>query len=129
MLQVPSGSLMSSPAAHGEPPAPSPRRPAPLIGGVGGQAPALYDINKVSGSDLARIIPIAIAAIGLLLALVLRSLVAPRYLIASVGLSYLAALGLAVLVFITICTTGPDRPSPAKDQRPPREPTGAISRR
>ena len=70
--------------------------------GVGGQAPALYDINKISSSDLARTIPIAIAAIGLLLALVLRSLVAPLYLIASVGLSYLAALGLAVLVFTVI---------------------------
>jgi len=70
--------------------------------GVGGEAPVLYDINKISGSDLARIIPIAIAVIGLLLAIVLRSLVAPLYLIASVGLSYLAALGLAVLVFINL---------------------------
>ena len=32
----------------------------------------------------------------------MRSLVAPWYLIASVGLSYLAALGLSVLVFIDI---------------------------
>ena len=32
----------------------------------------------------------------------MRSLVAPLYLIASVGLSYLAALGLAVLLFIDI---------------------------
>jgi putative drug exporter of the RND superfamily len=69
---------------------------------VGGQAPALYDISAVSDSDLTRIIPIAIVAIGLLLALVLRSLVAPLYLIASVGLSYLAALGLCVLLFIKL---------------------------
>src|SRR5262249_58069454 len=53
-------------------------------------------------ADLARITPIAIVAIGLLLAIVLRSLVAPLYLIASVGVSYLAALGLAVLVFMKI---------------------------
>ena len=52
---------------------------------VGGQAPALYDISAISNSDLIRVIPIAILAIGLLLALVLRSLVAPLYLIASVG--------------------------------------------
>ena len=45
-------------------------------------------------------IPIAIVVIGILLALVLRSLVAPLYLIASVGLSYLAALGLSCLIFI-----------------------------
>ncbi len=70
--------------------------------GVGGEAPALYDISSISNSDLTKIIPIAIVAIGILLALVMRSLVAPLYLIASVGLSYLAALGLAVLVFIKI---------------------------
>jgi putative drug exporter of the RND superfamily len=70
--------------------------------GVGGLAPGLYDISSVSNSDLAKVIPIAIVAIGILLALVLRSLVAPLYLIASVGLSYLAALGLSVLLFIKI---------------------------
>ena len=73
---------------------------------VGGQAPALYDISSISNSDLIRVIPIAILAIGLLLALVLRSLVAPLYLIASVGISYLAALGLAVLLFIDIGGSG-----------------------
>ncbi|HUB39089.1 MAG TPA: MMPL family transporter [Streptosporangiaceae bacterium] len=70
--------------------------------GVGGEAPALYDISHVSVSDLQRIIPVAIVVIGLLLALVLRSLVAPLYLIASVGVSYLAALGLSVLIFIKL---------------------------
>ncbi|MGH3304813.1 MAG: MMPL family transporter, partial [Streptosporangiaceae bacterium] len=68
--------------------------------GVAGEAPALKDISSISTSDLKRIIPIAILAIGILLALVLRSLVAPLYLIASVGVSYLAALGLSVLIFI-----------------------------
>jgi putative drug exporter of the RND superfamily len=37
---------------------------------------------------------------------VLRSLVAPLYLIASVGLSYLAAFGLSVLLFIKLGHTG-----------------------
>ena len=68
--------------------------------GVAGEAPALKDISSISTSDLKHIIPIAILAIGILLALVLRSLVAPLYLIASVGVSYLAALGLSVLIFI-----------------------------
>jgi len=45
---------------------------------------------------------VAIVAIALLLAIVLRSLVAPAYLIFSVALSYLAALGVATLVFIDI---------------------------
>ena len=70
---------------------------------VAGEAPALYDISAVSNSDLVRVIlPLAIVVIGLLLALVLRSLVAPLYLIASVGLSYLAALGLSVLLFVDL---------------------------
>jgi RND superfamily putative drug exporter len=69
---------------------------------VGGEAPAFYDISSISNSDLARVIPIAILVIGVLLAVVLRSLVAPLYLIASVALSYFAALGLAVLLFIEI---------------------------
>jgi putative drug exporter of the RND superfamily len=73
---------------------------------VGGQAPALYDISSISNSDLKHVIPIAILAIGVLLALVLRSLVAPLYLIASVGLSYLAALGLSVLLFVKLGHSG-----------------------
>jgi RND superfamily putative drug exporter len=73
---------------------------------LGGEAPALYDISSISNSDLKRIIPIAIVAIGILLALVLRSLVAPLYLIVSVGISYLAALGLSVLIFIDIGNSG-----------------------
>ena len=74
--------------------------------GVGGQAPAIYDISSISNSDLATVIPIAIVVIGILLALVMRSLVAPLYLIVSVGLSYLAALGLSVLLFVEIAGDG-----------------------
>jgi len=67
--------------------------------GVAGDAAVTYDVSRVSGQDLRRIVPVAIIVIGLLLALVLRSAVAPVYLIASVVLSYLAALGVAVLIF------------------------------
>jgi RND superfamily putative drug exporter len=70
--------------------------------GVAGDAPALYDVANTSNHDLFHIIPIAILAIAILLALVLRSLVAPWYLIVSVGLSYLAALGVSVIVFLDI---------------------------
>jgi putative drug exporter of the RND superfamily len=74
--------------------------------GVAGEAPALYDVSSISDSDLIRIVPIAILAIGILLALVLRSLIAPLYLIASVLLSYLAALGLASILFIKLGGSG-----------------------
>jgi RND superfamily putative drug exporter len=70
--------------------------------GVGGEAPAFYDISSISDSDLTRVIPIAIVVIGLLLCLVMRSLIAPLYLIASVALSFFAALGLSVILFIEI---------------------------
>jgi RND superfamily putative drug exporter len=70
--------------------------------GVAGEAAAIYDVSNTANHDLTTIIPIAIIAIGLLLALVLRSLVAPLYLIVSVGLSYLAALGLCTIIFIYI---------------------------
>ena len=67
--------------------------------GVAGVAPAGYDVGQASDADLLHIIPVAIIVIGLLLALVLRSLIAPLYLIASVALSYLAPFGLSVLIF------------------------------
>jgi RND superfamily putative drug exporter len=67
--------------------------------GVAGAVPAGYDLSQVSDADLLRVLPVAIIAIALLLALVLRSLIAPLYLIASVVLSYLAAWGVSVLLF------------------------------
>ena len=68
--------------------------------GVTGQAAFTYDVAQLSDSDLRTVIPIAIAIIAVLLALVMRSLIAPLYLILSVVLSYFSALGLTVLVFI-----------------------------
>jgi RND superfamily putative drug exporter len=70
--------------------------------GVGGEAPAFYDISAISDSDLLRVFPVAIVVIGLLLCIVMRSLIAPLYLIASVGLSFAAALGLSVVIFIKL---------------------------
>ena len=68
--------------------------------GVTGQAAFTYDVAQLSDGDLRTVIPVAIAVIAVLLALVMRSLIAPLYLILSVVLSYFAALGLTVLVFI-----------------------------
>ncbi|MGH9007623.1 MAG: MMPL family transporter, partial [Acidimicrobiales bacterium] len=74
--------------------------------GVAGQAPALSDVSTISNRDLKRIVPIAVLVIGIILAIVLRSLVAPLYLLASVVISYLASLGLAVIVFVFIAHQG-----------------------
>lgn len=70
--------------------------------GVAGEAAASYDISNASNTDLQHVLPVVLVAIAALLAVVLRSLVAPLYLMVSVGLSYLAALGLAVAVFMGI---------------------------
>ncbi len=77
-----------------------------VASGVTGEAPALYDISTSSNRDLVHVIPLAVLVIGFLLMLVMRSLVAPIYLIASVALSYMAALGLSVIVFIYILGDG-----------------------
>jgi putative drug exporter of the RND superfamily len=70
--------------------------------GVDGNAAGAADVGALSGHDLGMIIPIVMLVLGLLLAIVLRSLIAPLYLVASVALSYLASLGLCVLVFVVI---------------------------
>ncbi len=67
--------------------------------GVSGLAPSSYDVSTVSQSDLEEIVPVVIILLALLLGLLLRSLVAPLYLVATVLLSYFAALGIAVLIF------------------------------
>ncbi len=62
--------------------------------GVFGIQPFAYDVNQLSSSDLWHIIPVVAVLIAILLAIVMRSLLAPLYLVTSVLLSYLAALGL-----------------------------------
>jgi RND superfamily putative drug exporter len=68
--------------------------------GVFGIQPFAYDVNQLSSSDLWHIIPVVAVLIAILLAIVMRSLLAPLYLVASVLLSYLAALGLTALIFV-----------------------------
>ncbi len=70
--------------------------------GVAGQAPGAADVSTISGRDVVRILPVVALVLALLLGLLLRSVVAPLYLVASVVLSYTASLGLAVLIFVTI---------------------------
>jgi putative drug exporter of the RND superfamily len=70
--------------------------------GVAGQAAALYDVSSTANEDIVRIIPVAVLAIAVLLGLVLRSLVAPVYLVLTIAASYLAALGLTTFLVITL---------------------------
>jgi RND superfamily putative drug exporter len=65
---------------------------------VGGGAALQYDFDKAVESDLKKIVPLALLVIAIILAILLRSLVAPLVLIASVMLSFLATLGISVLI-------------------------------
>jgi RND superfamily putative drug exporter len=60
----------------------------------------IYDISHISTDDLYKVVPVVLIIIAVLLAILLRSIVAPWYLILTVGLSYLATLGFANIVFV-----------------------------
>jgi RND superfamily putative drug exporter len=83
------------PAAHAA-------APAGTYALVGGTTAVFADINTAVGHDYAVVFPVAAVIILLILMLLLRSLVAPWYLILAVGLGFAATLGATVLVFQTL---------------------------
>jgi putative drug exporter of the RND superfamily len=64
---------------------------------VGGGTAIQYDFDQATESDLRLIAPLALLVIAIILAILLRSLLAPLVLIASVILSFLCTLGISVL--------------------------------
>lgn len=79
-------------AAHQQ----APQGTTALVGGI----TAIYvDIQSAVDHDYAVVFPVAAIIIMIILALVLRSAVAPLYLMASVGLGFGATLGATVLLF------------------------------
>ena len=66
---------------------------------MGGFPAALRDTRDYYERDIRFIIAVTLAVVLLTLMVLLRSLVAPLYLVASVVISYFAAIGLSVLVF------------------------------
>ncbi|MGV0634692.1 RND family transporter [Mycolicibacillus trivialis] len=66
---------------------------------MNGGSVTLRDIRDYYTHDLRFIVLVTIAVVFVILSLLLRAIVAPLYLVASVVLSYLAALGIGVLVF------------------------------
>ena len=66
---------------------------------VGGVTATALDTNTTAQRDLVTIIPVVLAVILLILMLLLRSVLAPVLLVASVVLSYAAAMGVSALVF------------------------------
>jgi RND superfamily putative drug exporter len=66
---------------------------------VGGTTSATADLRAATGRDLRVIFPVAGILIALVLALLLRSVVAPIYLMLAVMAGYAASLGAAVFIF------------------------------
>jgi putative drug exporter of the RND superfamily len=67
---------------------------------VGGTTSIFVDIRDVSARDLRVLFPIAAVFIFIILLVLLRSLVAPIFLLIGVGLGYLATLGATTLIFV-----------------------------
>ena len=66
---------------------------------VGGPSSFYADMREISNNDFRVICAVIIGAIFIVLALLLRSIVAPFYLLATVVLSYAATMGITVIVF------------------------------
>jgi RND superfamily putative drug exporter len=82
---------------------PALRRVARAAGGsnvlVGGPTAESYDYRKSATRDNYVILPIALLVVFVILAVLLRALVAPALLVASVILSFFAALGTGIFFF------------------------------
>jgi RND superfamily putative drug exporter len=66
---------------------------------VGGTTAVYADINSANNRDLSVILPVAAVLIAIILALLLRSLVAPVVLVLAVLLNFAATLGSAIYLF------------------------------
>jgi RND superfamily putative drug exporter len=69
---------------------------------VGGSTSVFVDMDKAMARDYSVVFPVAAGVILIILALLLRSLVAPLYLMASVGLGFAATVGATALLFQNI---------------------------
>jgi RND superfamily putative drug exporter len=69
---------------------------------VGGETASYADLNAATNRDIRTIVPIAAVIIFVILAFLLRSLIAPIYLLLSVGLGVLATLGATSYLFVGI---------------------------
>ncbi|MEV7014895.1 MMPL family transporter [Streptomyces sp. NPDC093991] len=66
---------------------------------VGGYTAQQVDTQQTASDDRALIVPIVLVVILLILVLLLRSVIVPVLLVATVGLNFLATLGVSALVF------------------------------
>jgi putative drug exporter of the RND superfamily len=77
--------------------------PSGLLGGIPAEN---LDVEETNARDTKLIVPLVLLVVGLILAGVLRALVAPVYLILTVLASFAATLGLATFAFTEVFGTG-----------------------
>jgi RND superfamily putative drug exporter len=77
--------------------------PHALLGGIPAEN---YDIEQTNARDTKLIVPLVLLVVGLILALVLRALVAPAYLMVTVVASFAATLGLCTFAFSQLSSEG-----------------------
>jgi RND superfamily putative drug exporter len=70
--------------------------PSALVGGIPAEN---YDVEQTNARDTKLIVPLVLLVVGLILALVLRALAAPGYLMLTVVASFTATLGLITFAF------------------------------
>jgi RND superfamily putative drug exporter len=77
--------------------------PGGLLGGIPAEN---YDIEQTNAHDTRLVVPLVLLVVALILAAVLRALVAPAYLIVTVVLSFAATLGLCTFAFSQLSSEG-----------------------
>ncbi len=77
--------------------------PSALLGGIPAEN---YDVEQANERDTKLIVPLVLAVVALILALVLRALLAPAYLILTVVASFAATLGLITFAFSDLVGSG-----------------------
>lgn len=77
--------------------------PSGLLGGIPAEN---YDIEQTNARDTRLVVPLVLLVVALILAAVLRALVAPAYLIVTVVLSFAATLGLCTFAFSQLSSEG-----------------------
>ena len=88
------------------------RAAVPASASVGGPTAERHDTNLAAEADLKVLVPAVLAVIVAVLILLLRSLLAPALLVATVVLSFAATLGIGVLVFDWVGFAGIDASVP-----------------
>ena len=67
---------------------------------MGGTTSQLVDVRDALRHDVEHVFPLALGIVAVILALLLRALIAPIYLLIGVMLTYVATLGIITLVFL-----------------------------